>query len=238
MTNHNNILSPRIYSRAAGLLYLSVILLGVFSMLYMRLYLVVEGDGAATVSNIIASEPHARLSIVAGLINQVVNIILALVLYKLLKPANKTHAVLMVVLFLVSAPITMFNQLNHFAVVLLSNGHDYLTMFTPGQLHELVFFFLELHEYGIQIAAIFWGLWLFPMGYSIFKSGYLPRFLGILLMIACFGYLFDSFTALLFPNFAVTVVQFTFIGEPALTLWLLFKGVNVKKWQKQTLRTV
>lgn len=237
MTNHKIEPSPQIYARAAGLLYLSIFPLALFSMLYIPFNLVVAGDGAATASNIMASAPLARLSIVSGLINQLVNIILVLVLYKLLKPASNTHASLMVVFFLVSAPITMFNQLNHFAVVLLLDGSNYLTAFTPEQLHGYMFFFLELHEYGLQIAAIFWGLWLFPMGYAIVKSGYIPRIVGILLIIACFGYLFDSLTAFLFPDFGVTVAQFTFIGEVSVTLWLLFKGVNVEQWQKQSLKS-
>src|SRR5690606_10330233 len=160
--------------------------------------------------NITASASMARLSIVIALVNQIVNIILAFVLYKLLKPVSKTHAVFMVAFFLVSVPITMFNEISYIAVVVLAISLNYLRMLMPEQLHGLVFFFIELHEYGIHIAALFWGLWLFLMGYSIFRSGYLPKFLGILLMIACFGYLFDSLVALLLPNFAMTVVQFTF----------------------------
>ncbi|MEM7131633.1 MAG: DUF4386 domain-containing protein [Chloroflexota bacterium] len=238
MTNHNTEPSPQIYARAAGLLYLSIIPLGAFSLAYIPFYLVVAGDGAATASNIIASAPIVRLSIVAALVNQLVNIILVLVFYKLLKPASKTHASLMVVFFLVSAPITMFNELNNIAVVLLAEGGDYLTVFTPEQLHGLMLFFLELHEYGIKIATIFWGLWLFPMGYAIVKSGYMPKFVGILLIIACFGYLSDAFTALLLPDFGVTIEQFTFVGEVAVTLWLLFKGVDVEQWQKQALKLV
>jgi hypothetical protein len=112
-------------------------------------------------------------------------------------------------------------------------GADYLTVFTADQLQALVPLFLDLHEHGINIAGIFWGLWLFPMGYLVFKSGFLPRILGVLLMIGCFGYLIDSATFFLFPNFDASIAQFTFIGELLLPLWLLIKGVNVEQWEKR-----
>ncbi len=94
---------------------------------------------------------------------------------------------------------------------------------------------LELHQLGISIAGIFWGLWLFPMGYLVFKSGYIPRILGILLMIGCVGYLVESFAAFLFPSFEVNIALFTFWGEVLFPLWLLIKGVNVEGWEKRAL---
>jgi hypothetical protein len=188
-----------------------------------------------------ASESLFRLGIVSALILQTVNIFVVLLLYKLLKVVNKNHAVLMVVFFLVSVPITMLNELNQFAALFLSSGADYLTGFTADQLQALVPLFLNLHEYGILIAQIFWGLWLFPMGYLVFKSGFLPRILGILLMIACFGYLITSFGSLLLPNFGettiATIIGFTFYGEMFLALWLLIKGVNVEEWEKRALES-
>lgn len=99
----------------------------------------------------------------------------------------------------------------------------------------MALFFLELHEKGVLIAGIFWGLWLFPMGYLVFKSGFLPRILGILLMIGCFGYLVDSFAAFLFPDAGITIAQFTFIGEVTLPLWLVTRGVNVAQWRERAL---
>ena len=237
MTNHTIAPSPQTYARAAGWLYLSVILFGIFSLVNIPLLLVTGDSPLATVSNVLASESMARFSIASGLITQIINIVLALVLYKLLEPASKAHASLMVILFLVSAPITMLNHLNQYAVLILLDHSDYLASFTPEQLQALMHFFLELYEYGLQITSIFWGLWLFPMGYAIFKSGFIPKLIGILLMVACFGYLFDSFAGLLFPSFGVRIVQFTFIGEPAVTLWLLFKGVDVAQWQKLALKS-
>ncbi len=237
MTNHTTKTSPLVYARVAGVLYLMLAPLGVFGILYVPSTLIAPGDAATTASNIIASEGLFRLSIVSALVTQLVNLLLVLVLYKLLKPVNKNHAVLMVILFLVSVPITMLNELNQFAALLLLSGADHLTVFTADQLQALVLLFLDLHEHGILITGIFWGLWLFPMGYLVFKSGYIPRIIGVLLMIGCFGYLIDSFMAFLFPNFGVSIAQFTFVGEVLLPLWLLIRGVNVERWEKRVLES-
>jgi len=142
----------------------------------------------------------------------------------------------MVIFILLGVPIAMLNELNHFVVLLLS-GADYLTVFTADQLQALVPLLLDLHEHGIMIAHIFWGLWLLPMGYLIFKSGYIPRILGVLLIIGGFGYLIDFVTFLLFPDFDVTIAEFTFIGELLLPLWLLIKGVDVEQWEKRALES-
>jgi hypothetical protein len=110
---------------------------------------------------------------------------------------------------------------------------DYLNVFRTDQLQALVYFFLRLHGQGLNIAQIFWGLWLFPMGYLVFKSGFLPRILGILLMIGCFGYVIQSVAA--FLGYNVSLIFFTSWGELLLLLWLLIKGVNVDQWEKRAL---
>lgn len=142
----------------------------------------------------------------------------------------------MVIFLLVSAPITMLNELNNFAVLFLLSGADSLKVFTADQVHTLVSLFLNLHAIGLNIAGIFFGLWLFPMGYLVFKSGFLPRFLGVLLIIGGFGYLIQSFTALLFPDLAANIALlpvFTSWGELLFPLWLVIKGVNVEQWEKR-----
>jgi hypothetical protein len=222
-------------ARIAGLLYLLMAPFAIFGIMYVPSKLIVPGDAATTANNIMASESLFRLGIVSALITQIIGILVVLVLYKLLKPVNKTYAVLMVVFLLVSVPIAMLNELNQLAVLLLLGGADYLTAFTAGQLQALVPLFLDLHGHGLSIATIFWGLWLFPMGYLVFKSGYLPRILGVLLIIACFGYLVDFVTFFLFPNFDVGISSFTGWGEVLFPLWLLIKGVNVEQWEKRTL---
>ena len=141
----------------------------------------------------------------------------------------------MVMFIALAIPIAMLNELTQLAVLRLFNGADDLTVFTTEQLHALVSFFLELHQSGVVIAQIFWGLWLFPMGYLVFKSGYIPKIIGFMLMIGCFGYVVDSLTLILYPDFGLTFAEYLFIGEVALPLWLLTMGVNVERWEKRML---
>lgn len=227
-------MSPNKIARIAGVLYLALVPLGIFGILYVPASLIVPGDAAATAGNIMGNELLFRLSIVSALVVQLVNILLVLVLYRLLKPAGAKWAALMVVFFLVSVPIAMLNELSRLAVLSLLGGAGSATAFAAGQLQDWAVLFLDWHAQGIVIAQIFWGLWLFPMGWLIFRSGYLPKVLGILLMIGCLGYVADSFTALAFPGFGVTFSEFTFLGEVLFPLWLLIKGVNIAEWEKKT----
>jgi hypothetical protein len=214
MITHITETSPLVRARVAGLLYLSLVPLSIFGGL---------------------SGGPSRLGIVSALLVQIVNIFVVLLLYQLLKPVNKNMAVLMAIFLLIGVPIAMLNEVNQFAVILLSSGADSLRAFTASQLHALASLFLNLHDFGINIAQIFWGLWLFPMGYLVFKSGFLPRILGILLMIGCAGYLVESFATFLFPGFAVNIALLTFWGEVLFPLWLVIIGVNVEQWQKRVL---
>jgi hypothetical protein len=226
------------HARVAAFLLLILSPLAVFGMIYVPSMLIVPGDAATTASNIMASESLFRLGIASTLLSQIVGIFWVLVLYQLLKPVNKNMAVLMVIFNLLIVPIAMLNELNEFAVLLLSSGAGYAMVFTPGQLHALVTLFLYLHDYGIKIAGIFWGLWLFPYGFLVFKSGFLPRFIGVLLMLGCFGYLIQSFVGFLAPDLVVytaLLAALTSSGELLLPLWLLIKGVNVEQWEKRAL---
>jgi len=225
--------NPNKTARIAGSIYLIPWIFSLVAMM-LRQNLIVPGDAATTANNIMASKSIFSLSIILDLVVQVVFIFLVLLLYKLFKPVNKNQAVLMVVLFLVSVPLAMLNTLNLFAAQLLSSGAD---MISAEQLQALVPLFLDLNEYGIYIAYIFWGLWLFPLGYLAFKSGFLPKILGIYLMISCFGYLIDFVTFFLFPNFGVSINMFTGWAELFMCLWLLIKGVNVEQWQKCALES-
>ena len=229
--------NPNKTARVAGYLYLMLFPLGIFGIIYVPSSLIVLGDAATTASNIMANELLYRLSIVTALTLQIVYIFLALALYKLLNPVDKNNAVLMVILVLVAAPIAMLNELNHVAVLLVLSGSDFLTTFSMDQVQASVPLFLNLHEHGVFIAQIFWGLWLFPMGYLIFKSNFLPKALGILMIIGGFGYLVDSFVYFIFPDFDVTFSEFTFLGELLLPLWLMFKGVNHEQWEKYALKS-
>ncbi len=223
--------SPLVRARVAGLLYLLANVPAPFALVFLPAQLIVRGDAATTASNILASESLFRLAIVGLLFNSIVNIFLVLALYQLLNVVNRNMASLMVIFMLVVVPIGMLNELNSLAVLQLLSGAEYLNVFTTEQLQALMYFFLRLHGQGLNIAQIFWGLWLFPMGYLIFPSGFLPRILGVLLMIGCFGYVIQSLLA--FLGYNVSIIFFTSWGELLLVLWLLIKGVNVEQWEKR-----
>ena len=171
--------SPQKTARVAAFVFLIIFFLGMSTELFIRPGMIVPGDAAATVKNIAASEALFRLSLVSDLIRQVLLMLLPLVLYKLLKPVNKTIAALMVIFALVCVPISMLNELNHFAVLLLSSGAGYLTAFKADQLNALVMFFLELRKYGTFIPQFlsFWvaSPWLFSfqVGFPSQNSGHL-----------------------------------------------------------------
>jgi hypothetical protein len=223
-------------ARTAGFLYLLLVPFGFFGGEYIQ-SITVPGNAVATVSNIMAQPLLFRLSILSALVTPIVTASVAFFLYKLFKSVNKNQATLMVIFTLAATPIAMLNELNHFAVLLLLNGTDYLKVFSVDQLYSQVMFFLELRHYGAFIAAIFWGLWLLPMGYLVFKSGFLPRIIGVLLIIAGLGYIIDSAALFLLPDLHLDFSQFTFIGELLMLLWLLIKGVNVEKWEKRALES-
>jgi len=195
----------------------------------------VSGDAITTANNIMASELLFRLSIVSALLSQIVGIGVTLALYQLLKPVNRNMASLMVIFVLTGIPITMLTELTHVAALQLLSGADYLTIFTIEQLQALALLFLDLHGYGLTIAGIFWGLWLFPLGYLVFKSGFLPRILGVLLILGCFGYLIDSFGLFLFPDYNLNIALYTGWSEVIFPLWLVIKGVNVEQQEKLAL---
>ena len=236
MTNHIADMSPRKAAKIAGVVYLICLVLGIFSNIFFRGKLLVPGDAATTINNIMANESLFRVGFVADLIFLTVWLLLPLALYKLLKPVNNIHAVLMVLFALVMVPIMFINNVFQFAPLLLLSGADYLTVFETGQLHAQAMFFLNLRETGFLMPAIFYGLWLFPFGYlvyksgSVFKSGYIPKILGVLLMIGCFGYLIEFFTVFLLPDFDAGNIRLaTSIGEFLSPFWLLFlAGKNPK----------
>jgi hypothetical protein len=216
-------------ARLAGALYLALMPFGFFGIIYVPSVLVVSGDAATTSRNIMASEWLLRSGIVSHLISQIILIFLVLALYRLLKPVNKDHAVLMVVLALLAVPIASLNEINHLAALrLLTNANE--GAFTTSQLQAQAMLFLDMRQNGILVTLIFWGLWLLPLGVLVFKSGFMPKVLGVLLVIAAAGYVVDVATQLLSPGLP-TIGQFTFVGEILFTLWLLIRGINVERWQ-------
>jgi hypothetical protein len=218
-------------ARVAGAVYLSMAVTAPFSLIYIPRTLIVRGDAIATATNILAHETLFRLGIVADLISSVIFFFVAMALYRLLSGVNKTHASLMVALVLVSVAVGFMNVLNNIAALTLFRGADFLSVFNKGQLDALAMLFLRLHGQGLGINEIFWGLWLFPFGVLVMRSGFLPRILGVWLIVNCFAYLALSFTSLLLPQYQDMVSRIAFpvfFGEIAIALWLLIKGAKVR----------
>jgi hypothetical protein len=239
MTNRTGRTSPLVYARVVGLLNLIMLVSGSFAgSVHGRL--VVPGDAAATAGNITGSESLFRLGIVSGLLMYVVFVLAVSILYKLLERVNRDHAVLMVLFALVGVPIAMLNQVHQTAALLLASGADYARAFTADQIHAQMILFLDLHKQGGLVGMIFWGLWLFPLGLLVFKSGFYPRVLGVLLMMGCVGWLMVPLQRFLFPSApALAYSRFAaHIAELSWTLWLLIKGVDVERWEKRALDSV
>jgi hypothetical protein len=218
-------------ARIAGFLYLLLAPLGFFGLDYIP-SITVPGNAMATVSNIMTHTVLFRLSTLCALLVPILTASIAFFLFKLFKPVNKIHASLMVIFTLIATPIAMLNELNHYAVLQLLNGSENLKVYSVDQVYSQVMFFLDLSHYGVKIAGIFWGLWLLPLGYLILKSNFIPKLIGILMLVAGIGYIVDSVALFLLPGLILNISQFTFIGELVLLLWLLIKGVNVEQWEK------
>lgn len=215
-------------ARIAGLLYLLYIVATIVADV-TRTQLVVFGDAAATANNILASEWLFRFGFVSDVLAGVLFLLAAWALYVLLKPVNKNIALLFLLLNLGGVAVQSINMLNLFAAALLLSGADYLKVFPIDELQALAMFFLYLYKNGFMIAQFFFAAWLFPLGYLVFKSGYLPKFLGILLIIECFGWLLYPLQFFLFPAFGVIFYLSSavgFIGEFGFTLWLLIMGAK------------
>jgi Domain of unknown function (DUF4386) len=193
--------------------------------------LIVHGNAAATANNIAASETLFRLGIAGQLVGQAAFIFVALALYDLLKGVDRRHASLMVLLIVVSVPIAFLNEVNSIAALVLVRGADFLSIFEKPQRDALAMLFLNLHHCGLVVAEIFWGLWLFPLGLLVYRSRFLPRFLGVWLIIAGFAWVILSLTGILLPQYQDKVNTFSqpaMFGEIVFMFWLLIKGAKPK----------
>jgi hypothetical protein len=219
-------------ARIAGFLYLIYIVTTIIADVGLRDKLIVFGDAAATANNIMASEWLFRLSFVGDLVSAVFFLLAAWALYVLLKPVNRSVALLFLSLNLGGVAVYSINLLNQFAALLLLSGADYLKVLQAVQLQALAMFFLNLYHNGYWISQIFFGAWLFPLGYLVFRSGFLPRILGIVMMVHCVGWLLTFLQFFLFPGYEViTYLTYPlgFISEFGLTLWLLIMGAKDQK---------
>jgi Domain of unknown function (DUF4386) len=218
-------------ARFAGLLYLLASIPAPFALIYVPNKLVVLGDATATADHIRASESLLRLGIGCDLTASIIFIFVVLALYHLFKRVNERYALAMATLLLISMPISFFSVINELGALIVVKGGNFLAGFDQHQLDGLAYLFFRLRNQGILIAQIFWGLWLFPFGILVIRSGFIPRFIGYLLFIAGCGYVADSFTALLLPAARQSVGQVAGILEAAelsIILWLLIWGARTK----------
>lgn len=224
--------STRKNARIAGWLYLICCVPAPFSLLYVPNTLIVSGNATETASRILAHETMFRLAMAGELINAIAFILVVRALYFLLQGVNKRHATLMVTLFAISIPISCLNVLNEVAVLVLLKGANFLSVFTRPQLESLAMVFLRMHNSGFIVAQVFWGLWLLPFGVLVYRSGFIPRILGVWLIINGLAYPAISFTALLVPQYRDLVSRVTLpllFGEAAIMFWLIIVGVREQR---------
>ena len=222
--------SAKSTARLAGILYLVMGIPAWFSLMYVPSAFIVRGDATATARNITNGEFVYRLGILSELFSQTIFIFLVLVLYDLLKDVDRKYARLMVTLVAVSVAFEFVNCLNLIAPLILLSGADFLSIFTRPQLDALALVSLKLRSSGLGIVSALWGLWLLPFGVLVFKSGFFPKVLGVLLIVACFAYLADSVASIVSPAPMQVVSMFalTFggIGELAIVAWMIVKGAK------------
>ena len=216
-------------ARVAGLLYLLASLPAPFGLIYVPSKLIVLNDATATANNIRASESLLRLGIGCELLGSILFILVVIALYRLFKPVNETHALAMMILILISIPISLLSVVNEVVALMVVSGADFLSVFDAGQLNALAYILMRLHSRAILVAEIFWGLWLIPFGILVFQSHFIPRILGYLLFLAALGYLASSLTLLLLPGYAPVVGKFASqltLCELPIILWLLIFGAK------------
>jgi hypothetical protein len=225
-----------VYARIGGILYLLIIVVGALDQIFIRGSLIVPGDAVSTAKNILAAEPLWRIGIAGDILMHVCDIPLMLVLYVLLKPVNRNLALLAVLFNLVQTAVLAANKLNLLTPLFLLGNAQALKAFEPAQLDALSYLSIRAHDNGFGIGLIFFGFACLIYGYLLFRSGFFPRAIGVLIVIAGLSYLTNSFTLILAPDYAgkvLPVLVFALIGELSLGLWLLVKGVNVAEWEKR-----
>lgn len=224
-------ISNKKIARISGFLYLVVVLTGIFSLAYVPKTLFDWNDATLTFKNITSSELLFRLSIMSSIICYTFFLFLPISLYKLLSQVDEFYAKLMVILAVVSVPISFANLQNKLAVLSLINSQDYQKQYLNTELQTKVMFYLNQYDNGILISMLFWGLWLLPFGYLVYKSGFLPKVLGAFLMLGCIGYLINFTGNIVIKNYSdIGISKFVSLpaslGEIGICLWLLIVGVK------------
>jgi len=218
-------------ARQAGLIYFLFSIIAVIGEFFFPAFLV-SGDTAATANNISSNQFLYRTEILTGFITNIMFIILVVWLYNLFKEVNRKQAMLMLILVIVGISAALANLFNKVAPLVILSGTDYLSVFTKDQTDALITGFLRFHSKCSVIVTIFWGLWLFPFGFLVIKSGFIPKLFGILLWVAGLAYFIGSITALVSPLLRQVISPFLmplYFGEIPIIFWLLLKGIKEPK---------
>ena len=219
-------------ARIAGLLYLTL-MTAPLRLIYIQDNLIVSGNASATANNIAAHQTLFRLGILSDLFTATMAIFLTLALYRLFKAVDQGLAVIMVILgALMVTPIYFLNTINDAAALLLVRGADFLAAFDKPQREALAMLFLRLHNHGVVVNEVFWGLWLFPFGLLVYRSRFLPRLLGVWLILNGCAYVALSVTSLMWPQYQARVWNAAFpvmFGELAIMLWLIVMGAKERQ---------
>ena len=219
-------------ARIAGLLYLLLVISGVFGIMYIPSQIIVPGDSVTTANNIISNELLFRTGVLNDIISNTIFLFLVLVLYRLFKQVNENQAKLMFALVIVQIPFVFFMEAFNVASLMILKG-EILKTFELSQRQDFAMLFLKINDYGTLPLEMFWGLWLLPFGLLVYKSDFIPRIFGILLFIAGIAYMIDSTIGILLPNYSSFVkyptILLAAVGEISITLWLLIKGVKTQE---------
>lgn len=219
------------YARIAGVLFLISLVAGGFGEAYVPSKLIVSGDAAATVANLRNFDFMYRLGFAAFLIESLCDIALALILYALLKPVSKELSLMAAFFGLIGTALFAFAELFYFAPLVIMRGAGYLQTFSPDQLNSLVLLSLKFYGFGGMIFTAYYGMGWIVRAYLMFHSGYLPKFLAVLMAVGGIGFVVRNFLMILAPAYASDVLlMLMFPGGLILTVWLLWKGVDVAKW--------
>ena len=227
---------PRPGARAAGAFYLITIVAGVFAEVFVRGALAVRDDAAATAANILAHEPLYRFGLAADLVMLACYTAVTLLFYDLFRPAGRSLSLLAAFFSLVGIAVLAANSLNHLAPLVFLGGARYLSAFETAQLQALALMSLRMHASGYTVSGVFFGTYCLLIGYLVFRSGFLPRILGVLMAVGGLSYLTTSFMVFLSPALAARLPDVTVLGgiaELSLTLWLIAMGVNAPKWEEK-----
>ncbi|QEC68329.1 DUF4386 domain-containing protein [Panacibacter ginsenosidivorans] len=220
-------------ARIGGILYLIIIAAGFYGEMFVRSKLIVSGNAAATANNIITSQLLWRSGIATDLLMHICDIPLMLIFYLLLKPVDKNLALMSLLFNLIQTAVLVVNKLSLIVALFPLSSRDYLKSFDAQQLYTLAYLSIKAHGYGFGLGLMFFGCTCLIMGYLIFKSGYLPKTIGVLMQIAGVCYLANIFAPESSDKIFPAILLPPFIAELSLCLWLIFKGVNIAVWEKQ-----